>query len=224
MKSRTRYIFYGDRNAKYYHVSTLIRRNHARFGSIKYGWGNGISDPSLVNNQFQDFFKNLLSSDKILILLESNMVINPVNVLSPCMVSYMERKVPEEEIKKVIFSFIPFKSPGYDGLHLIFYHRNWDIVGKSVCALILKVFEGTPLPDKLNDTLICLIPKSNNPAAINYFRPITLCNTVYKTISKVIVHRTRPLMEHLISPLQGTLLKISLLPTKFFIGKKQFCR
>ena len=36
------------------------------------------------------------------------------------------------------------------------------------------------------------------------FRIISLCNTIYKVVTKIIVARLRPLMEKLISPLQTT--------------------
>ena len=39
---------------------------------------------------------------------------------------------------------------------------------------------------------------------MNHFRPISLCNTVYKTIAKLLVSRLRPLLANLISPCQST--------------------
>ena len=38
----------------------------------------------------------------------------------------------------------------------------------------------------LNENFIALIPKSSNPSSFSYFRPISLCNLVYKVIDKVI--------------------------------------
>lgn len=38
----------------------------------------------------------------------------------------------------------------------------------------------------INYILIALIPKVQNPENVNEFRPISLCNVVYKLISKVL--------------------------------------
>lgn len=56
----------------------------------------------------------------------------------------------------------------------------------------------------MNKTLIALIPKVDNPDNIKMFRPISLCNVVYKTINKIIVARLRPLLLILISPTQSS--------------------
>lgn len=56
----------------------------------------------------------------------------------------------------------------------------------------------------MNKTLITLIPKCKNPKSLNNYRPITLFNTIYKVVTKIIVVRIRPLLQKLISPLQAT--------------------
>ena len=58
------------------------------------------------------------------------------------------------------------------------------------------------LPEHLNETFIVLIPKVDNPINMTQFRPISLCNTTYKVISKILVTRLRPCMTNLISPNQ----------------------
>ena len=42
---------------------------------------------------------------------------------------------------------------------------------------------------ELNATEIVLIPKVKGPENVTQFRPISLCNFVYKVISKIMVNR-----------------------------------
>jgi hypothetical protein len=51
----------------------------------------------------------------------------------------------------------------------------------------------------LNSTFIALIPKSDNPSSFDDFRPISLCNCLYKIISKVISRRLKVILSKNIS-------------------------
>jgi hypothetical protein len=55
----------------------------------------------------------------------------------------------------------------------------------------------------VNDTAIVLIPKGDNPEELKDFRPISLCNVIYKVISKCLVNRLRPWLGEIISPEQS---------------------
>ena len=66
------------------------------------------------------------------------------------------------------------------------------------------MFHNGKMPDYLNSTRIALIPKCSGPETISHFRPISLCNTVYKVVTKTIVNRIRPLLCNLFSPYQST--------------------
>ena len=57
----------------------------------------------------------------------------------------------------------------------------------------------------MNKTLITLIPKCQFPESLANYRPISLCNSVYKIISKILVARIRPLLGNLISSIQTAL-------------------
>ena len=95
-----------------------------------------------------------------------------------------------------------FKTPGPDGLHAGFFHRFWLIVGSSVSDEVKRVFAERRVPEYLNKTHITLIPKIQSPKTLGNYRPISLCNTIYKIVTKIIVARLRPFLDKLISPLQ----------------------
>lgn len=60
---------------------------------------------------------------------------------------------------------------------------------------------------EINSTHITLIPKVQHLESITQYRPIGLCNMIYKIITKIIVHRIRPLVPKLINPTQNSFLK-----------------
>lgn len=51
----------------------------------------------------------------------------------------------------------------------------------------------------LNITFIDLVPKKDDPESFAYFRPISLCNSVYKIIAKTIAARLKPILSRCIS-------------------------
>ncbi|WJX55356.1 Protein DETOXIFICATION 41 [Trifolium repens] len=96
----------------------------------------------------------------------------------------------------------PWKAPGPDGFQAGFYQQSWDIVGPSVCDFVQKVWRMPSTIAMVNQTDICLIPKVDHPELVTQFRPISLCNTIYKIVSKVIVARLKNYIPKLVSPFQ----------------------
>ena len=50
---------------------------------------------------------------------------------------------------------------------------------------------------------MALISKVAHPEVITQFRPISLCNTLYKLLSRIIVHQLKPYMAEVINPCQA---------------------
>ncbi|XP_075647222.1 uncharacterized protein LOC142618104 [Castanea sativa] len=115
----------------------------------------------------------------------------------------LDGEVTRKEVKVSLWSMKPFKAPGPDGYHAGFYQRNWHIIKDLVVKQVVDIFESGKMPNHLNETLITLIPKCPGADCLGLFRPISLCNTIYKLVSKVLVHRLGPMLNNLVSPLQS---------------------
>lgn len=52
----------------------------------------------------------------------------------------------------------------------------------------------------LNDTLIALIPKNKIHVLVSHYRPINLCNVLYKIAAKVLTNRLKLILPAIIAP------------------------
>jgi hypothetical protein len=77
---------------------------------------------------------------------------------------------------------------------------------EEVVKGVKQFFEDGSITDGITDTIITLIPKTSDADELENFRPISLCNVLYKIISKCIVNRLRPLLQDLISETQSAFL------------------
>ena len=82
-----------------------------------------------------------------------------------------------------------------------FFQQFWPDVGISICSVVIDAFNSGVISDYLNETF-SLSSQNASTESLNNYRLISLCNTVYKVVSKIIVGRIRPLISNLISPVQ----------------------
>ena len=73
----------------------------------------------------------------------------------------------------------------------------------DICNTVQAFFHSGSLLKSLNQTYLTLIPKVNFPKILPQFRPISICNVIYKIISKLMVNRLKLFMDTLITPFQN---------------------
>jgi len=122
------------------------------------------------------------------------------------------------EIHEAVKQMAPLKAPGPDRMLPIFFQNFWPLVGDEVIASILIFLNTTTFLCHLNHTFISLIPKVKNPELVSEFRPISLCNVLYKIFSKVLANRLKKVLPTLITEHQSAFTKSRLISDNILVA------
>ncbi|KAK4268485.1 hypothetical protein QN277_025138 [Acacia crassicarpa] len=200
-RSRVNWLTVGDKNSRFFHQSTLKRRQRNRIVCIKDDNGNWLTEKHAISHNIASFFQHLFTSTGFAELNSILSFIDPK--ITAEMNASLMTPVSKEEIKKAAFSLGGSKAPGPDGFSGTFYHSAWPEIGDSVYLLVQEFFAGNVSLNAINETNVTLIPKVDRPEHVSHFRPIGLCNFSYKIISKLMANRMRPLLDACISQNQS---------------------
>lgn len=97
----------------------------------------------------------------------------------------------------------PDKSPGPDGFIPTFFQRLWKLIGTDVYECCVRWLNDMDFSSTPNDTNVVLIPKCKCPQTMKDPCPISLCNVLYKILSKVLANRLKKVLPHIISSFQS---------------------
>lgn len=98
------------------------------------------------------------------------------------------------EIKIAVFQMGPIKAFGPDGMNALFYQKFWHIVGENVVNAVLDYLHSGVMGPDINHTNIVLIPKIKSPERMSNIRLTSLCNVIYKIISKVLANNLKHIL------------------------------
>lgn len=108
-----------------------------------------------------------------------------------------------EEEKRATFQLGVDKAPRLNGFSARFFQAFWDIIGTDVHLVVEESRKKTTVLGAFNHTFIALIPKKKDPQSFGDYRPMSLCNTIYKIISKIIAKRLKKVLKNIISEEQS---------------------
>ncbi|KAK2639695.1 hypothetical protein Ddye_027490 [Dipteronia dyeriana] len=194
-KSRVNWLKEGDKNSKFFHSMKNGRRMRNYFNDISFGSGK-ISDPVLIKEGVVDFFKNYYTKVKW-----NHPSIIGLNFMG---LKDSEREAlkvgfSEEEVWAVVCSCDGNQTPGPDDLNLDFVKANWNAIQVDLMNFIHEFHRNGESVKDLNKTFVALIPKRTHPETMKDFRPISLVNSMYKILAKVLANRLKLVMGCLIS-------------------------
>ncbi|XP_057854761.2 uncharacterized protein LOC131064586 [Cryptomeria japonica] len=172
---------------------------------IEQWWKHNLDNPELkqINreavNHFSDIFNGVGNQGR-----DMHQVLG---VIPACVKDEHNQRLMEpvsmEEVKLVVFGLGSDKSPGPNDFPALFFQKFWDILAKDILGVVEESRAGGFVLRDFNNTFIALIPKKAEITSFDDFYPISLCNTIYKIISKVMANRLKQILDLVISSEQS---------------------
>ena len=99
-----------------------------------------------------------------------------------------------------------------------FFQHFWPMIEGDVTHSVLSWLNSGTLPHPVNHTFITLIPKKKNLISVSEYRPISLCNVLYKIFSKVLANRLKKFLNSIITEHQSAFAKGRLITDNILIA------
>lgn len=187
--------------------------------------GDWISDRTEIQETILSFYENIFQTDQYngngASWEEARDLIGLLpRITNQHQAESLQEKFSNQEMSEAVMQMAPLKAPGPDGILAIFYQRHWETMGHDVMAAVqyFFFFDKGYIMREWNTTLICLIPKVDKLEEAGQFMPISLCNVIYKIISKMLVNHLKPIIQELVSPFQNAFIPDRLLSDNVLIA------
>ena len=200
-RSRSLFLKCGDRNTNYFHSKASHRFCRNRISGLRDASNLRCTEDSVIRNIVCDYYQSLFTSSQPLDFVVILEAVKPS--VSEVMNAQLLRPFLREEVEVAIKQMKPISAPGPDSMPPLFYQSFWSLIDVDICSAVLDFLNNCKIPLEINSTNITLIPKFKSPELITDFKPISLCNVVYKIVSKVLANRFRDVLPSIISENQS---------------------
>ena len=202
IRSKLKYMYEGEKCTSFF--LGLEKRKQGKMwieGLEKNGQMLKETDEILV--EVQNFFKKLYEKQKCN-NVELNRVVGALKrKLNDADKAWCEKKVEVEEVEIALKALNKEKSPGKDGLTAEFFQQFRTYLVPILCKIIENVERGGNLPENFKQGIITIVYKNKGGREnLKNYRPISLLNTDYKILTKVLANRLKTIIDTIIGKTQ----------------------
>ncbi|CAL1355574.1 unnamed protein product [Linum trigynum] len=207
-KSRVNWLKKGDQNTSYFHTVTRTRRKKNFVAGLLNDSGDWITDEAGKASLANSFYQHLFTSENRVGNMNDRVANLPIaRSVSPEMNAALTATVQPCDVRRTVFAMGSIKAPGSDGFTGKFFKAFWDIVGESVINAVCSFFSTSKILRSFNHTWLTLIPKVDAVENMRQLRPISLCQFIYKVITKIMAERLAELLPNIVSEGQNAFIK-----------------
>ena len=195
-RSKARWYMEGERNTKYFYRLERARYNAKTCNTLLI---NNVetTDYKQILEEQRRFYQELYTADPTIKFDIKDTIVDKVDKQS---VAAQETQFSLSEMASAIKSMKNGSCPGPDGLPAEYYKMFWKQLQQPLRSAMLDAYDKEILHPSCRKAVINVIPKGDkDPRRLENLRPISLLNTDYKLIEKLIANRVTPELKKLIN-------------------------
>ena len=197
-RARAKWIREGEKNTRYF--LALEKRNYTAKTLTKLKIGeNVITNQTEILLELQKFYEVLYTSN---LEITFNITNHSGIKVTTDQNAMLASQININELKSALDSMKKDRAPGCDGLTVNFFQTFWC----GLQFILFEVYNTAIKIGQLNSSakkgLITLIPKKADPHYIKNWRPLTMLNTDYKILAKLLALRLKKVLADIIGPQQ----------------------
>ena len=203
VRSRVTHIEEFEKPTKYFLNLEKLSQEIKHIRSLKVGC-KFVYDPEEILNEQKLFYSKLYTENSNTILPKCDEFLQKLDESIPKLSmdtkNFCDSDLTFKEITSAVSSLANNKSPGPDGLPAEFYKFFWTDIGQIVAKTYFNAFKNGSLIGSQNHGIISIIPKKDKDLTqLSSWRPLSLLNTDYKIIAKVLSNRLKKALLEVIN-------------------------
>ncbi|KAJ8043497.1 hypothetical protein HOLleu_10605 [Holothuria leucospilota] len=203
VRSRAKYLDEGEKMSAFFFRQEKRRADQKVIHGVKNAAGATVSTSKEILGVFESFYSHLYSKERGIDCHIQDKFINSLNkAVSENDKERLDAPITLGEIRNALALTAANKAPGCDGIPYEFYMKFFDLISNDFLEVINDIFERGRLTESQSIGVITLLRKKGDELDPGNWRPISLLNTDYKLISKVLQLRLSKVMPSIVNEYQ----------------------
>ena len=203
VRARVQWAEEGEMSSRYFCRLEKKRGTEQWIAAIRGTDGKVATDIDGICRSWVDFFSTLFSADVLDLKIQEDLLKNLSVRLPSSSSASCDGPITLDEARKALEGAATGRSPGSDGLPAEFNLAFWKVLGEDLIEVFNASFSSGHLPPSLRRALITLLFKKGDRLDPKNWRPISLLNSDYKILARIVAGRLSKVLQLLIHPDQS---------------------